>query len=113
METFVNLFLTSCPESLRHTAGQGPVLGTEQLHHHAVAHTLQALDHDALEEPETHEDHQPLDEVKADANEALTVQTDQHHPLPTEPERERDVSQELHNTGLLAKKMSELVWKNE
>ena len=73
-ETKVNL--TSCPESLCHKTGQCPVLGTEQLHDHAVAHTLESLDHDALDEPETYEDNQPLDKVKTYANKALTVEAE-------------------------------------
>ena len=67
---------TSSPECLCHTAGHGSVGGTEQLHDHAVAHTLESLDHDALDEPETYEDNQPLDKVKTYANEALTVEAE-------------------------------------
>lgn len=79
------LLLTSCPESLSHTASKGPVARTEELHDHAVADTLQTLDDNPLQKPETHEDHQSLDKVEPDPNQTLTVQTEQHYPLPTKP----------------------------
>ena len=76
---------TSSPECLCHTAGHGSVGGTEQLHDHAVADALEALDHDPLDKSEAHEDDQPLDKVEADPNETLTVEAEQHDPLTTKP----------------------------
>ena len=76
---------TSSPECLCHTASHGSVGGTEQLHDHAVADALEALDHDPLDKSEAHEDDQPLDKVEADPNETLTVEAEQHHPLTTKP----------------------------
>ena len=85
MTTIENYVSTCGPEGLGHAARHGSVGGTEQLHDHAVADALEALDHDPLHEPEAHEHHQPLDEVEADPDEALAVQAEQHDPLPPEP----------------------------
>ena len=77
--------MSTCgPEGLGHAARHSSVGGTEQLHDHAVADTLEALDHDTLDKSEAHEHHQPLDKVEADTDEALAVEAEQHDPLATE-----------------------------
>ena len=80
-----NQLLTRGPESLGDAAGESPVGGAEELHDHAVADALEALDDDTLQKPEAHEDYQPLDKVEADADQALAVEAEQHNPLPTKP----------------------------